>query len=438
MTRAFQESVFQYWIVRLAVSVFFLCRGTIRQLRGRRYRALLDFCWIERVSDVTFMRRIVWRRVVRIGSSDAIVQDFRRDPISTQAAAAFALDGTGSNSLFRDLLVLKSASRSEKGVILLKYAKTFDAVQALLDVTRLMDHYTLVLEPCWAGYCDPSILMFTTARHPVIVQCFTEADYRFIAELGQPMVPVRLGPADWVDAELFKPFSIAKNYDVVMVANWASHKRHSLLFDALASVRHRSFRVLLIGFPWAGRTADDVRREAQAVGNPNVTIEVIENLPPGEVARHVSQAKAFVFLSRKEGDNKALVEAMFTDVPAVVYAKTIGGATSRINPHTGVLADEQELGIRILEVIDHGNRFAPRKWAISHTGSAVATRTLDQAIAAAVHERGGLYTTSIVEKTNAPNLTYKDPQNRTRFQADYDFILSCRLDSSASVATAVA
>jgi glycosyltransferase involved in cell wall biosynthesis len=438
MARAFQENVFQYWIVRVAISVFFLCRGTIRQLRGRRYRALLDFCWIERVSNVTFMRRIVRPAVLRKADSNAMVQDYRRDPIAAQAAAAFALDGSGSNSLLRDLLVLKSASADEKGVILLKYAKTFDAVQALLDVTRLMDHYTFVLEPCWAGYCDPSILMFTAARHPVIVQCFTESDYRFIAELGQPMVPVRLGPADWVDAELFKPSSIAKNYDVVMVANWASHKRHALLFDALASVRHRSFRVLLIGFPWAGRTADDIRREAVAIGNSNVTIDVIENLPASEVARHVSQAKAFVFLSRKEGDNKALVEAMFADVPAVVYAQTIGGAASRINPHTGVLAAEHELGARILEVIDHGKRFTPRKWAITHTGSAVATRTLDQAIATAARERGEPYTTSIVEKTNAPNLTYKDPNSRARFQADYDFILACRRDRATPVASAVA
>jgi glycosyltransferase involved in cell wall biosynthesis len=197
-------------------------------------------------------------------------------------------------------------------------------------------------------------------------------------------------------------------------------------------------RVLLIGFPWAGRTAENIRREAQAIGNPNVTVDVIENLPAGEVARHVSQAKAFVFLSRKEGDNKALVEAMFADVPAVVYAHTVGGASSRINPHTGVFAADDELCERIFEVIDHGERFAPRKWALAHTGSTVATRVLDQAIATAARNRGDLYTSGIVEKTNAPNLAYKDPRCRARFQADYDFVLSCRRHGTAVAESAVA
>ena len=53
--------------------------------------------------------------------------------------------------------------------------------------------------------------------------------------------------------------------------------------------------------------------------------------PAAQVADYVSQCKVFVFLSKKEGDNKALVEAMFTNVPAIVFDKTIGGAGSRIN-----------------------------------------------------------------------------------------------------------
>ena len=39
---------------------------------------------------------------------------------------------------------------------------------------------------------------------------------------------------------------------------------------------------------------------------------------------------------------------------------------------------------------------------------------------------GGRYAHDIVEKTNSPNLAYKDPAVRAKFQADYEFILSCR------------
>src|SRR5690606_13772047 len=152
--------------------------------------------------------------------------------------------GRGTFDLFRDFIVLKEARDREKGVILLKYVRTFEAVVALFDLKRLMERYTFVLEPCWAGYSDSNLLLFLTPDNPVFVQCFTQADYEWTAAVGAPFVPLRLGPADWVDADLFKPSGARKNYDVVMVANWARHKRHALLFDALRSVRHRAVRVL--------------------------------------------------------------------------------------------------------------------------------------------------------------------------------------------------
>jgi len=43
---------------------------------------------------------------------------------------------------------------------------------------------------------------------------------------------------------------------------------------------------------------------------------------------------------------------------------------------------------------------------------------------------GRKYSTSIAEKCNSPILAYKQPADRQRFQADYDFVLSCRRDAS--------
>ena len=69
---------------------------------------------------------------------------------------------------------------------------------------------------------------------------------------------------------------------------------------------------------------------------------------------------------------------------------------------------------------------------LAHTGSAVATGVLDAALRRAVTESGGRYTTGIVEKTNAPNLAYKNPDVRAEFAADYEFILGCQLASRRS------
>ncbi len=437
-----QESLFRLSPVRLAVALVFFCRGGLFLAAGRLYRGLGDLSWIVRVSNVAPIQRLAYALIagklaeIRKSGRNALVESYRADPASSVSAARYSLTGAGPRDLLRDVIVLKRFRPGEKGVLLLKYAQTFDAVFSMFDIARLTERYVFVLEPCWAGYCDPSILMFVAPGDPVIVQCFTEQDFRFIEGLGAPFVPVRLGPADWVDADLFKPTPAPKAHDLVMVANWAPHKRHAQLFRALEEIRNRDVRVLLIGFPWAGRTADDIRREASAIRNTRVQIEIREQLPPAEVARSVGQSKAFVFLSRKEGDNKALVEAMFADVPAIVFDETIGGAKSRLNAATGMLASDDELPQRICEMLDSYDRFAPRAWALSHTGSAVATTILNDTLKRAVLASGGSYTESVVEKTNAPNLAYKDPACRVSFANDYDFILSCRLEPSRAKAVA--
>jgi len=157
-----------------------------------------------------------------------------------------------------------------------------------------------------------------------------------------------------------------------------------------------------------------------------VTLTIEEQVPHSELAKLLQQCKVFLFLSKKEGDNKALVEAMFADVPAIVYERTIGGASSRINAATGALASDKDLPEAIRYMLDHREQFAPRRWALEHTGSEVATRVVDDALRAAATRSGQAYTTAIVEKINAPNLAYREPSSRARFQADYDFIFSCR------------
>jgi glycosyltransferase involved in cell wall biosynthesis len=439
MSIALQIALLEWAPVRDAVALSLLCRGTVREAMGRRYAALHDNCRVVRLSNPGFVRRIAERRVHRAiqaltqSETNPLVPAFLEDPASRDIASGYALSGHGSSDLFRDLLVLKRASDGEKGVILLKYARTFSAVAALLDLPKLQSRYTFVLEPCWSGYCDPCILLFMARDQPLIVMCFTEDDYRYIERVGAPLVPIRLGPADWVNPDIFSPSkSGAKNYDLVMVANWGVHKRHAQLFRALKDVRDRDVRVLLCGFAWANRTADDIRREAAAYANPRVTIEIREKVPQTELAGYVSQSKVFVFLTRKEGDNKALVEAMFADVPSIVYDQTIGGAGSRVNSATGMFASDAELGAKIAHMLDHYQEFSPREWALRHTGSKIATQVLDDELRRAVTAAGGRYTTGIVEKTNAPNLAYKDPARRADFSADYEYIRGCQRASSRS------
>jgi hypothetical protein len=162
----------------------------------------------------------------------------------------------------------------------------------------------------------------------------------------------------------------------------------------------------------------------------HVALEIVESVPAADVARLVALSKVFVFLSRKEGDNKALVEAMFANVPVIVYEGTIGGATSRVNAQTGVLTSDAALPATIRSMLARYRDFAPRAWAVTHTGALAATRVVDEALRASAAE--GTYRSPIVVKTNAPNLAYLDPGDRPRFAADYRFIRSCLRPQYAS------
>jgi glycosyltransferase involved in cell wall biosynthesis len=430
MTRSLVETAFSIGVVRWLAGLAFLVRAAAFFVLGRRYRALVDVCWVARVAPLwpfgPLADAILFRVIARLREGpNTLVDAYLADPASRDCADSFSIRGQGGpHDIFRDLIVLKAATPHEKGVILLKYVRTFDATVALFDFSRLLERYTFVLEPCWAGYRDPSLLLFLSREHPVFVQCFTRDDLAFVTAIGAPFVPLPLGPADWVNADVFRPpADVEKTHDLVMVANWAPHKRHALLFRALQGVRDRAIRVLLVGFPWAGRTAADVRREAAAYPNDLVSLDIIEGVPQVELAAHLSRCKAFVFLSKKEGDNKALVEAMFAGLPAIVYEKSIGGATSRINAATGLLTSDEQLTAAIREMLDRWQTFTPRAWALAHTGSARATAIVNDRVKQVTLERGGAYTTDIVEKMNAPNLAYRDVDARERFAADYASIL---------------
>lgn len=426
------EALFRIGVVRLVVAALFLSRGMLFLVIGKRYKGMNDLCWVVRVADIGWLQatagRLLFREIERsrLPGHPSLIDAYHADSSSVELIASYAIGGGGPHDLFRDLIVLKKPSGAEKGVILLKYARTFSAVAALLDLPALSAKYFFVLEPCWTGYCDPALLMFSSAPYPVIVQCFTESDHKFIESVGRPFVPVRLGPADWVNSEIFRaPLGEPKSYDLVMVANWAAHKRHAQLFRSLGRIAGRKVRVLLIGFSWANRTADDIRKEAAMLGGSSCEIEILERVPQAEISRYLSRCKVFVFLSRKEGDNKALVEAMFADVPAIVYDKSIGGARSRINGFTGVLSSDEDLHRQIVYMLDHYGEFTPRAWALEHSGSSISTDILNEAIRRAVLEVRGVYTRQIVEKVNSPNLAYKNPQDRLLFKEDYDFVMGC-------------
>jgi len=410
-----EKVLFRLWLVRFLAAAFFLARGSAYFLFDR-YRAICDFCWVVRVSRVALLRPLAHRVVLAFafGSGTAhsrLVAAFLRSSASAQYGRLRPPADGGSDGVFRDVIVLKAPRQHEKGVLLLKYTAKFDRFVALFDLERVMSDYSIVLEPCWAGYCDTSILMFRSLNNEVVVQCPDRSDFDFISGLGGNFIPVPLGASDWVDPDLFSSDDSGadKDYDLIMVANWGRHKNHRRLFQALPDVRRRPLSVLLIGYDWAGRTDKDIIAEMSRYDLAGVRVDVKKNLPPQQVAAHLRKSRAFVLLSEKEGSNKAVVEALFCNVPIIVYEGFIGGAVSKVNPDTGALTSFARLAETIDRVLENAATFTPRTWAMQHTGSRNSTIVMNECLRRNALSNGRPWTADIVEKVNRPNLAYRDP-----------------------------
>lgn len=427
-----REELFEVPLVRGAVSCGVWVRSLLHHLRGRRYHEACDLCWLGRVSRVPLLKTVADRYVVHLikdvkrGGGNELLRAFLRSDAAAAVKEQYATGNAGGLDIYRDLIILKEPRSDEKGVLLIKYTPTFDAFLAMFDLEAVQDRYYIVLEPSWAGYCDPSILMFIADSHPVWVQCFTEEDYAFIDSFKSNLVPVRLGPADWINPQRFPDgILVEKKYDIVMVANWGRHKQHKQLFRALREMTGRELDVLLIGFEWGGRTRQDLLAEAQGLPR-SVRLHIKEDVPHEMVGEYISQSKMLVFLSKKEGDNKALVEGMFCNVPAIVYSETIGGAKNRINQETGILSSYADLGGRIVYMLDHYQEFAPRAWALCHTGCTAATHILNAALERVAREKGDAYLSRISEKANSPNLVYVHAEDERKFAAGYELLRTIR------------
>src|SRR5262245_37193439 len=150
------------------------------------------------------------------------------------------------------VLVLKSATPQEKGVIVLGYNHIFPMFARFFDVRKVASRYHIVLEPSWSGYCTLDVLIYSRYPFPVFVQAYEPRDAKFIDDLKSNLVSVPTSTNWWVNHRLFRPLPAArKDIDIIMIAAWARYKRHDRFFAALGALRRagRRPRVVLLGYP---------------------------------------------------------------------------------------------------------------------------------------------------------------------------------------------
>jgi hypothetical protein len=190
-----------------------------------------------------------------------------------------------------------------------------------------------------------------------------------------------------------------------MVAYWQRIKRHELLFEAMSKCGPAISRVALIGYPYVGRTKEDILREARKYGVSD-KLDIYEAIPRRQVGKIISQSRTAVMLSLREGANRGIYECFFSGVPVVISHRNVGVNRDHINQYTGATASDEELHEIILNLLENGSNFATREWALRNTGYRNSTHRLNECVKNLAINCGEEWTKDLFTKKNDTNSTY--------------------------------
>ena len=100
-----------------------------------------------------------------------------------------------------------------------------------------------------------------------------------------------------------------------------------------------------------------------------------------EVNRHLNRAKVNVLWSRREGFNRAIIEAMFAGVPCILrQGINYGHHYDYINPSTGRFSTEKDLPRNLSEMIESYSSYALRDWVMKNMSCQRGTEILNECI----------------------------------------------------------
>ncbi len=304
------------------------------------------------------------------------------------------------------ILTLKQSTPDEKGVLFIMFSECLSIIRDGMDVQLLLQDYILIFEPSWSGYCDPDLLYFTQFPEPVFVLSAEKSDYDFLSRLNTNLIPLHLGPCDWVNPIIAKKYlKNKKSFDIVMNSNWGSAKRHHILFSALAKIPIK-LKVVLIGGPWEGRTSKDILQMASYYGVEN-QLTIFESIPYTEVMNIMSSSHISLLLSRKEGSNRALAESIFCNVPVLLINEHVGGIRKNIVTETGWIVPENKLDIHILEKLQLCKKMTPRKWGVENISYIKSTEKLNNYLKTYLLKHNINYSRGICQHSNSPDTTYE-------------------------------
>ncbi|MEN0037252.1 MAG: glycosyltransferase [Cellvibrio sp.] len=292
-----------------------------------------------------------------------------------------------------------------KGMLLIKFTKTFSYALRNLDIERLSSYFYVVLEPSWSGYADPDILAWIGKSKDIVIQSSEVQDRALMNCFPETFRAVSFGSGSWVPDYDFAPLVGDKEFDSIYIANTNPIKRVGRYIDAIKKIvlaGHVNYKGCLVCASW-GESAHLIQLLVKNAGiEKNLILKF--SLSKEDVILFLNKSKCNLLLSLKEGSNRSLFEAMMCNVPVISLVENIGVNKEYIGEQSGLLIPDEMLESSMLWLSKNYQSFSPRIWALENISYKKSMdRLLDILYRESVSDSLKVY-----KKVNAPEAFYEN------------------------------
>lgn len=340
-----------------------------------------------------------------------------------------------NESLSQRVLILKvpkllDKKVIEKGAIVIKFTETFPMFYRSLNVKALANYFNIILEPSWVGYSVPEIIIWQSlAPIKVFIMCPYKDDYDFILSLQNNLIPLKLGPSDWVNPNTFyKMRKTQKIYDAIYVANNDPIKRVERYIKAVVRIRKKipKYRAALV-LAGHGNAKKEIMGVLRLYGD-SARISYFTNMTQPQLNLIFNQSKVNLLVSLREGSNKGLAEGLFSGTPGLLISENAGGNHVHMNQFTGRTVPDKELENTMLWFYDNYQKFTPDSWVRENMEPSISAKKLSESIKPFELAEGRQWTTDLHAKVNTPELAYINSENDWLLQKRVDVLETFHLD----------
>ena len=332
--------------------------------------------------------------------------------------------GTKPVSLSYCALLKAYISDSEKGILLVSFENQLAQLLNSGRIDEILVRFHLVFIPSWSGLYSRELFRLVAAaqQDPVFVMPVHSHERGLVPPLGINCHSLPFNAASWVNPVFFEGPAQERDIDCLMVANFASFKRHWLLFKALKGLP-RDIKVTCVGVPLGSRSAESIRQEAAEYGVSD-QVTIVEDPSQEELRRYFRRAKMFCAMSYREGSFIAVAESLMSGTPVLMFRNAHIGTKSLINEKTGALVKSvRELRQKILEYRNFEGHDQVRQTAIDNISAQANSRKLNDMLRNWSINNGKAWTVDIEPfYSQRLDFHYFNDESRDRLADDYRYL----------------